>query len=223
MVLLGSLLDHEIGLRHRIGGTGGEIRALRFKLERNHAGFFDLICGQPLREASEHPLLGRLTHRIPNEPDDPQEHPNGRAAAQHRIELRPLAQLECLDHVAGEVARQDELDLAGDRLLINGAAAIQGFLGILNQDARFRFVARRRQVHGRKRKTGGKQRQRSDQALAAPHGTAERGQVQFVDGVDHRVSPFRRHRRNHDRLPTLALIVRDSPRGDYIPLGFIVR
>ena len=48
---------------------------------------------------------------------------------EHRIELRPLGELELLDDLAGEVAREHELDLAGHRLLVDGGAALERLLG----------------------------------------------------------------------------------------------
>ena len=61
-----------------------------------------------------------------------------------------LVELELGDHVSGEVARQDELRLAGHRLLVGGIAVDQILVGFRAQedvvaqfddDARFRLIS----------------------------------------------------------------------------------
>ena len=58
----------------------------------------------------------------------------GETPLQHRIEFRQLAELELLDHVAREIARQDELHLARHRLLVDGVAIDQVLLGFRAQE-----------------------------------------------------------------------------------------
>ena len=139
-------------LGDRVGDLRGKLRILRFELDRDDARFFDLESGEPIVIALEHPLLGRHAHRILDEPDEAEHGADQRWAAQHRVEFRPLAELELLDDFAREIARQHQLDLAGHRLLIDGRAAVDCLFRIrpqenvfarFDQDARFRLVARR--------------------------------------------------------------------------------
>ena len=125
LLLLGGLLQDQIALGDRVGDLRGKLGILRFELDRDDARFLDLEGRQPVVIALEHPLLGRHAHRVLDEPDEAENGPDQRRAAQHRIEFRPLAELELLDDLAREIARQDELDLAGHRLLVDGGAALE--------------------------------------------------------------------------------------------------
>ena len=72
------------------------------------------------------------------------------------IELGQLAELQLLDHLAREIARQRELHLAGHRLLIDraltihrvlfGVRADEDVLASLDQDPGFGLVFRRDQI-----------------------------------------------------------------------------
>ena len=55
-------------------------------------------------------------------------------AAQRRIEFRQLVELELGDDFVGEIARQNELRLAGHRLLIDDAAVDDVLVGIGAQE-----------------------------------------------------------------------------------------
>ena len=113
-----------------------------------------------------------MLHRILDDAEEPRIGADGRDAAQHRIEFRPLGELELLDDLARKIAREDELDLAGHRLLIDGGAALERLLGVrpqedvlagLDQDPRFRLVSRRDVVDRREGEQRGDQREPDDQ------------------------------------------------------------
>ena len=123
-------------------------------------------------------------------PKSPSDGADQRGAAQHRIEFRLLAELELLDDVARQIARQHELHLARHRLLIDRGAALQALLGFrpeenvlagLDQHPRFGFVARRDQIDGDEGEAGGDKRQPDDPALLAPQRAAERAEIEFID------------------------------------------
>jgi hypothetical protein len=135
----------------------------------------------------EHALFRRLGHRILGDADEPEGDQQQRPAVQNRIEFWPLAELELLDHLACEVARQNELHLARHRLLIDGGAAVGGFFRLwphkkvvagLDQDPRLRPVPRRHEGH-----RGSRKRERDDQAFLAPQGAGERSEIKFVDDL----------------------------------------
>ncbi len=75
------------------------------------------------------------------------------------IEFRQLVELELVDHLDGEIARQDELRLAGHRFLIDGAAVEDVLVGVGaqehvvaadNEDARLGLIFRRDQHRPRR-------------------------------------------------------------------------
>ena len=109
---------------------------------------------------------------------------------QHRIEFRPLAELELLDDVARQIARQHELHLARHRLLIDGRVALQAlfrfgpqenvFAG-LDQHPRFGLVPRRDQIDGDEGDAGGRKREPDDPAFLAPQRLAEHAEIKFIN------------------------------------------
>ena len=77
---------------------------------------------------------------------------SGENSLQRGVEFRQLGQVEILDHLARQIARQHELDLAGHGLGVDRAAIGHGLLGLgpqkdvfaaFDEDARFGLVARR--------------------------------------------------------------------------------
>ena len=104
LILLGAALKGQIGLRNRVCCLRGEIGIFRFEFERDDAGLVDRKRDQALVVALEHPFLRRLAHRILDHPDVNQKRLGERRPAQHRIELRTIAELERLDDVACKVA-----------------------------------------------------------------------------------------------------------------------
>ena len=103
---------------------GGELRIGRLEFDRDHARLVDREDGQPLVIGFEHALFGVMLERILGEPEEAERIAHQRHAAQRGIEFRQLAELELLDHLAGEIARQRELHLAGHRFRIDGAVAL---------------------------------------------------------------------------------------------------
>ena len=81
---------------------------------------------------------------------------SGDKSLQHRIEFRPLGELVLLDDLAGEIARQQQLHLAGHGFGIERAALLvalavrpqEDVLAPVDQDARFGLVARGDQIDG---------------------------------------------------------------------------
>ena len=71
--------------------------------------------------------------RILDDADEARQTAQQRRPAQHRVEFRQRVELEFRDDPPCEIARQDELHLAGDRLLIDGAvegsARLSSWLG----------------------------------------------------------------------------------------------
>jgi hypothetical protein len=172
LVLLGGLLQHQVALGHRVGDLRGKLGILRLEFDRDDARLLDLERGQPVEIGLEHPLLGRHLHWIPDEAGETQQRAQQARTGQHRIELRTFAELELLDHLAREIARQNELDLAGHRLLVDRRAAIDRLFSVrpeknvlagLDQHPRFRPVARRDHVD-----RGKSQRRRQAAAAGLP-------------------------------------------------------
>ena len=48
LLLLGRLLEPQVGLGHGVGDLRGQLRALRFELDGDDARFLHLKCGKPL-------------------------------------------------------------------------------------------------------------------------------------------------------------------------------
>ena len=97
-----------------------------------------------------------------------------------------LGQIEILDHLARQIARQDELDLARHGLGVDRAAVDHGLVDLgpqkdifaaFDEDARFGLVARRHQVDGDKGRRRDDQRRPDDRALfcARSRGRSRRG------------------------------------------------
>ena len=111
---------------------------------------------EPLVIRFEHALLGRHAERILGKPEEAERIANERDAAQRGIELGQLAELQLLDHLAREIARQRELHLAGHRLLIDRALTIhrvlfgnradEDVLASLDQDTGLGLEFRRDQI-----------------------------------------------------------------------------
>ena len=218
LVLLGGLLHHQVGLGDRIGDLRGELGVLRLELDRDHARLLHLEGGEPLVVALEDPLLGRHLHRILDDAEDAEDGAEGRGAAQHGIEFRPLRELELLDHLAGNIARENELHLAGHRLLVDGGAALERLLRVrpqedvlagLDQDARFGLVSRRDVVDRREGEKRGDQREPDDQEFLAPERAAESPKIDLGVGLRYAKPTVRLYARLHDHLaPTRT--TRDS-------------
>ena len=196
--LLGGALQHQILRRDRIGDLGGELGIGRFELDHDDAGFFRLIGVQALLEAPEHPFLGRHGHRIAAEAEDPEQRPQDRGAVQHRIELRPFAELQFLDDVVRQIARQNELNLARHRLLIDRGGGLVGLFRLrpqedvlagLDQDPGFRLVFRRDQADRDESDRRRPQGQGEDRGPAAPERAPERTQIELLDRGLHDSKP----------------------------------
>ena len=105
----------------------------------------------------EHALLGRHRQEVARNPGELREMAKRRDAAQHRIEFRQFVELELADDIERERARQHDLDLVGQRLRVGRAAVLvdrlvglgpqEHVLAPVIDDAGFRLVARREDIH----------------------------------------------------------------------------
>ena len=77
------------------------------------------IHGQPIVIGLEHALFRRHAQRVFGETEEAEHGLDRRNAVQRRIEFGTLAELELVDHLAGEIARQDDLRLARHRLVVD--------------------------------------------------------------------------------------------------------
>ena len=82
------------------------------------------VHGEPIVIGCQHALFRRHAQRIFDDAEQAEHGLDRRYAVQRRIEFRTLAELELVDHLAGEVARQNDLRLAGHRLLVDDAAVV---------------------------------------------------------------------------------------------------
>ena len=134
LLLLRRLLAHQVGLGNGVGDFGGEFRVLRQKVDDDDARLLHRGDLEPVVIGVEHALFRRHPHRVLDHADDAEHLLERRDPGNCRIELRPFAELELVDHLAGEIARKDELHLAGHRLLIDGAAVDEILVGVRTQE-----------------------------------------------------------------------------------------
>ena len=130
-----------------------------------------------------------------------------------------LAELELVDHLAGEIARQDDLRLARHRLLVDRAASLV-LVGVgpqidvvapLDEDARLPRIAGRDQLNGDKREQPDKNRRPQDLPFLAPQRRAERRQIELA--VGRASGAGRRRRRTHRKTPRNKLADRPQSHG----------
>ena len=130
-------------------------------------------------------------------------------AAQDRIEFPPLAELEFPDDLAGEVAREHELYLAGDGLRVHHGASFGEFFGLgaqkdvfsgFDQHPRLGFVQGRDQLRGGKGEASCRQGQADDPVLPAPQRPPERTDVELIHGLRN-AKARSRHLRLHHLTP----------------------
>ena len=153
-----------------------------------------------------------------------------RHAAERRIEFGALAELELVDHFDGEIARQNELRLAGHRFQIDRAAvagvavdvgAQKHIVAADHQHPRFAEIFRRDQHHhgeGEQRhRNGGAQ----DLAAVAPERSTKHGQVEVR--IHQRTAgrrPGRLRGQTHVAAPTDGLNAGVCPRRITVDYGF---
>ncbi len=137
---------------------------------------------------------------------------------QDRVEFRPLGELELLDDLAGEVAGEDELDLARHRLLVDGGAALERFFRVrpqedvlagLDQDPRFRLVSGGDEADRTEGESRGEQRQSDDQEFLAPERATESPEIDLGGRLPDARPAGRLYARLHDHL-TPTRTTRDS-------------
>ena len=117
------LLQHQIAFGDRIGDARGQFRIARLEFDDDDARLVDRVGGEAVVIGFEHALFRRQRERIAADPEQRQQRFDRRQALQHRIEFRPLGELVLLDDLAREIARQQQLHLAGDRFGIERRCA----------------------------------------------------------------------------------------------------
>ena len=117
LLLPRGLLQREVVVGDRVGDARRKLRIGRLEFDRDHARLVDRKRSQPLVIGFEHALFRRHAQRVLGKPEEAERIADQRHAAQRRIEFRQFAELELLDHLAGDIARQRKLHLAGHRFL----------------------------------------------------------------------------------------------------------
>jgi len=127
----------------------------------------------------EHALLRRHSPRILDQSEHAEHGLDRRNAVDRRIEFRPVAELEPVDHFAREIARQHKLHLAGHRLRVGSGAAVhlilvglrpqEDVVATFDQDARFAEI-----FGGARPVLSGRSAGRADRAAAARFPPARR-------------------------------------------------
>ena len=192
LILLGRLLHGEIGLRDAIGHASGEFGIGRVEIDCDDARLLDGEDTQTLIVGLKRALFPAHRARIAAEADKPEQRIGDTAAG---IELHIFVELFLLDHIAGDVARQRDLNLAGHGFRIEIAAlggvlfrlgAHEDIFAHFEQQPRFGAVTRGDGVDddesGRRRD----QREAKDGGLFGPQKPAEPHNIGLPGGVQRR-------------------------------------
>ena len=190
LVFLGLALPHQIAVGDGVGDLGGKLGILRQEIDVDDARFFDRRHGQPIVIGLEHALFRRHAQRIFDETEQAEHGFDRRYAVERRIEFGLLAELELVDHLAREVARQDDLRLAGHRLVVDrirgdvlvDIGAQIDVVAAFDEDPRLRLISRRNQLHDDKRDQRDQNRRAQDGPFLAPQCRAERRQIKLGVG-----------------------------------------
>ncbi len=187
----GFLQPLQVAVGDGIGDAGGEFGIFREKIDDDDARFLHREHGQPVVIGFEHALFRRHRHRVSGDAEEAEQRLDQRDAAERRIELGQLVELELGDHLGGEVAGQNKLRLADHRFLIDDAAVDHVLVGVGAQehvvaadheDARLGLIFRRDHGHhgeGEQRHDDGRAQ---DRIALAPERRAEARQIEI--GVD---------------------------------------
>lgn len=181
----------ELGGDH-VGGLGGERRVLRIELDGNDSRLVDLIGRQLLEIAAQHALLGGHAHRILGEAEEGQHLPDRIETAQGGIEFRLAGEVELLCHGLGDVAGENQLDLAENGLLIDGrpvgtAGAVafgtgEGALAVLDENAGLGAVGRSGQADGGEAESERCQGRSDNPEARRPEGAGKTREVEIDQG-----------------------------------------
>ncbi len=185
---LGAALPHQIGVGDGISDPRGESGILGEEIDDDDAGFLDRIDGEPVVIGFQHALLWRHAPRVFDKSKRAEHDLDRGEPGEHRIEFRAFAELELFDHLAGEVARQHKLHLAGHRFLVDGAAVGNILIGfrpqehvavLLDEEPRLGLVFRWNDLHHAERDERDQNRRAEDRPFPAPQHCAERRQVEL--------------------------------------------
>ena len=208
------LLQHQEAVGDGIDDLRGELRILRLELDRDDARLVDLERHQPVHVALEHPLLGRLAHRIPDQPGERRARcgsptrprstgSNSGFSPSFSLRMtssaRPRDRMSCTWLVTASWSTVAERSVRAVRLRPQEDV----FAG-LDQHPRFRLVARRNIVDRGEGNRGRQQREPDDQALAAPDRAPERAQIELVDRLRYAAASGRHRTRLHVLTSTRA-------------------
>ncbi len=191
LVLLGFLLALQISVGDGVGDFRGELGIFRQEIDENDARLLHRKDGEPVVIGFQHALFRRHRQRIFDDAEEAEEPLGQRDSAQRRIEFRQLVELELGDDFGGEIARENELDLAGHRLLIDHAAVDDILVGIGAQEdvvaaddehARLGLIFRRDHQHHAEGDQGDDDGRAQDGVALLPKRGAEARQIEI--GVD---------------------------------------
>ena len=175
-VTLGRLLHVDVAVGDRIGDARGKFGIFRRELDRDDPRLLYLVDSQALIVLVEYLLVVGHARRIARNAEQRQD-PRKHGGSAVRIEFRQRAQLQVGDDLAAQVGRQDELDLAADRFLVEQRALLHrrrrprvGGLLIFDEELRGGAVERRHPRKPENGERGGDDYRQDDPEPGAPQG-----------------------------------------------------
>ena len=200
-VQLGTALDGQVDFRHLVGDGCRKLRIMGGEFDRDDARVLDRIDPELLPEFADHPFLGRDRQRVLGQAE--QHEGAGKQRMSVRVELGDLVQLEVTGDLLDQVARLEDLRLAGNvEGVEDGVVGGGGRLGGIqvgragfDQDPRLSPEARRHHGRHRKRKSR-RERGRTQQTAPVPPDGGEK-----PPQVDIRILTVAHYAR-HSQAPT---------------------
>ena len=191
LVLLSLRQALQEGVGDGIGDPRGKLGIFRQEIDDDDVRLLHREHGEPVVIGVEHALLRRHAQRILDDADERQQRLPLRQAADGGIEFRQLVQLKLGDDVARHLARHHQLRLAGDGVLVDGAAVEDVLVGVGAQkdvvaaddeDARLGLIFRRDHHHHAESEKSDDQRRPQDRVARPPQRGAKACEVEI--GVD---------------------------------------
>ena len=142
------LLQRQVAFGDGVGDTHRKLRIARLEFDDDDAGLVDRIGREALVIGIEHALFRAQRERIAPDSEQGQHRFQRRKSLQHRIEFRALGKLVLPDDLAGQIARLQQLDLAGHGFGVQRGAFLvalavrpqEDIFAPIDQDAGFGFV-----------------------------------------------------------------------------------